>query len=177
MRAITSSMVLICLAACKSPSHAAAGITVIDAADTAAYSAAGPEAVAAVANCRAPKCRPDIFRGPGSDELTVGLDSGRGAEFQWHAMPTSPPPAGQGFQDSSWNAMLAHWESSTPAPLLIIDGVPRTYAYAREHVSLSSVWGMQQLSPAEAKKLSSDSGAAHDAIVITTKAHAPKAPR
>jgi hypothetical protein len=154
---------------------AAPGVTHIDATDTAAYADAGLDAVAAVANCRAPKCRPDIFSGPGPGELTVGLDSGTADEFQWHLAPDASPPGGQAFQDSSWHAMLAHWESSKPAPLLLVDGVPRTYAYAREHVSLASVSGMRQVSPAEAKTLSSDTAAAHGAIVIATKGHS--APR
>jgi hypothetical protein len=170
------------LTACQSSSKPAAratstrtpppGIRLIEVADTAAYSEAGPQALAAVASCRAPKCRPDIFAGPAQGELTVGLDSGSNNEFQWHLVAEAPP-GGQALQDSSWRAMLTHWESSKPSPMLLVDGVPRTYAYAREHVSMSSVWGMRQVSAAEAKTLSSDSNAVRGAIVITTKAQSP----
>jgi hypothetical protein len=69
--------------------------------------------------------------------------------------------------------MLTRWEASSPRQLLLIDGVPRTFAYAREHVSLSSVWGIQNASAKEAKALSSDPAGANGAIVIITKAHAP----
>jgi hypothetical protein len=148
-------------------------ITRINAEDTAAYAEAGPEAIAAIARCRAPACRPDIFRGPGAGELTVGLDSARGhprPEHQWHLMPDSVVPGGQAFQDSSWTAMLTKWEAATPQRLLLIDGTPRSFAYARAHVSLSSVWGIQELSAKEAKALSSEPAAANGAVAIATKA-------
>lgn len=159
--------------------QASGGITIIDARDTAAYAEAGPAAIAAVARCHPPACRPDIFRGPGTGELTVGLDSSDGSasrdERQWHLMPDLPPYGGQAFQDSGWAAMLTRWEAAKPRRLLLIDGVPRTYAYARGHVGLSSVWGIQEVSATEAKTLSSDPDAANGAIAITTKAHAPSA--
>jgi hypothetical protein len=68
-------------------------ITIIDPKDTAAYAEAGPAALAAMARCHQPACRPDIFRGPGAGELTVGLDSAAtpGSEYQWHIMPDSSP--------------------------------------------------------------------------------------
>jgi hypothetical protein len=146
--------------------------------DTAAYAEAGLEAIAAVARCRPPGCRPDIFRGPGPGELTVGLDSASSrprTEYQWHILAKALPPGGQAFQDSTWAAMLAQWEAVRPRRLLLIDGIPRTFAFAREHVSLSSVWGMQELSAKEAKARSSDPAAANGAVAITTKAHAPPA--
>ncbi len=149
------------------------GMMRIDASDTAAYASAGPDAVAAVARCRPPACRPDIFSGPGPGELTVGLDSGRPSEFQWHHEADAPAPGGQAFQDSSWLAMIARWDSSVPRRLLLIDGTPRTYAYARAHVSLSSVWRVQEVPAKDAKALSTDPAAANGAIVIVTKAHAP----
>lgn len=157
-------------------------ITVIDPKDTAAYSEMGREAMEAVARCRPPACRPDIFRGPGPGELTVGLDSSRGRpqlelhEFQWHKLPDTPPPGGQAFQDSAWAAVLTKLEREKPRRLLLVDGVPRSFAYARAHVSQSSVWGIQEVSAKEAKSLSKDPSAANGAIVITTKAHAPPAP-
>ena len=105
----------------------------------------------------------------------MGLDSGTSAEFQWHLMADTTTPAGEAQQDSAWITMLSTWESSTPARLLIIDGTPRSYAYAREHLRLSSVWGMREVSAKEAKALTSDSAAANGAVVIVTKAHAPAA--
>jgi hypothetical protein len=148
-------------------------ITLIDARDTAAYAEAGPEAVAAVARCRAPRCRPDIFRGPAPGELTVGLDSGKaGSEYQWNTVPDTAP-GGQVYQDSAWAGTLEQWATAKHPRLLLIDGVPRTYAYVRDHVRLSSVWGLKELSAAQAAALSSDPAAANGAIAITTKAHAP----
>lgn len=151
-----------------------ADITVIDPRDTAAYAEAGPAAVAAVARCQPPGCRPDIHRGPGAGELTVGLDSGTlGSEFQWRIVPETLW-GGQALQDSAWNAMLTRWEGAKPQRLLLVDGVPRTYAYARDHVSQSSVWSIQQLSAKQAAAISSAPAAANGAIAITTKAHAPR---
>ncbi len=157
--------------------------TIIDPKDTAAYSMIGREAMAAVARCHAPACRPDIFRGPLPGELTVGLDSSRGRiqaeyhEFQWHLLPdTEPPPGGQAYQDSAWAAMLTMLEKEKPRRLLLIDGVPRSYAYARARVTQSSVWGISEVSAKEAKKLSTDPAAANGAVVITTKANAPPPP-
>ena len=158
-------------------------ITIINPKDTAAYSEIGREAMDAVARCHLPACRPDIFRGPGRGELTVGLDSSRGRpeleihEFQWHILPdTTPPPGGQAYQDSAWAAILTKMEHEKPQRLLLIDGVPRSFAYARAHVSQSSIWGINEVSAKEAKTLSKDPAAANGAIVITTKAHAPRAP-
>jgi hypothetical protein len=155
------------------------GITIIDPRDTGAYAEVGPEAIAAVARCRPPACRPDIFRGPGAGELTVGLDSSGGGgprdDYQWHVMPNAPPPGGQAFQDSGWTAMLTNWEAAKPRRLLLIDGVSRTFAYAREHLPLSGVWGIQELSPSEARTLSSDPAAVNGALAITTKAYASRA--
>ncbi|HEY4129655.1 MAG TPA: hypothetical protein VGM50_03515 [Gemmatimonadaceae bacterium] len=161
----------------RSPGQAQAtvGITRIDAKDTAAYAEAGPEAIDAVARCRPPGCRPDIFRGPGPGELTIGLDSGPGQsqpEYQWHLAPDTVSPRGQAFQDSSWSTMLTKWEAATPQRLLIIDGTPRSFAYARAHVSLASISGIQELSAKEATAVSSEPAAANGAVVITTKAEA-----
>ncbi|HVX41961.1 MAG TPA: hypothetical protein VHB25_20535, partial [Gemmatimonadaceae bacterium] len=153
-------------------------ITPIDPKDTAAYAEAGPEAIAAVARCHPPACRPDIFRGPQPGELTVGLDSGAGkasGEFQWHVV-TESPPGGQTFQDSAWTAMLTRWEGERPRRLLLVDSIPRTFAYVREHVPFSSVSGMQELSASQARGLSTDPAAAHGAILITTKSHAVRSP-
>lgn len=153
---------------------AAGNITIIDPKDTAAYSEVGPAAVAAVARCQPPGCRPDIHRGPGAGELTVGLDSGKlGSEFQWHIVPETIR-GGQPLQDSIWAATLTRWEAAKPQRLLLIDGVPRTYAFARDHVSQSSIWGIKVLSADQAVALSSDSAAANGAIAITTRAHAPQ---
>ena len=151
------------------------GVTPIDPSDTAAYAAAGREAIAAVARCKPPRCRPDIFRGPAAGEITVGLDSGKASEFQWSIVP-EPIPGGQAFQDSVWISMLNRWSAAKPQRLLLVDGVPRTYVYARDHVPQASVWGMQELSATQARAVSSDPAAANGAIAITTKAHAPPAP-
>jgi hypothetical protein len=155
------------------PSARREGITLIDAKDTAAYEEAGAEAVAAVARCAPPACRPDIFRGPRPGELTVGLDSGQGtSEYQWHLLPDSQPPGGQAFQDSSWAAMVTQWEAARPQRLMLVDGVARTYGYVREHVPMSAVFSIKQVSPKEARALSSNAAAANGAFVITTKSHA-----
>lgn len=160
-------------------------IVLVDPRDTAAYAEAGPEAIAAVARCQLPACRPDIHRGPAPGELTVGLDSTPGrpradtsySEYQWHVVPHSLPPGGEAHQDSAWAATLTGWETARPRRLLLVDGTPRTFAYARDHVSLSSVSGIQEVSAKEARALSSEPDAANGAIVITTKAHAPAPPR
>jgi hypothetical protein len=149
------------------------GIVRIDPRDTAAYSSAGPQAVAAVAKCKPPACRPDIFRGPGNGELTVGLDSGRADEQQWHTPAETPPPGGSAYQDSSWRAILTKWERQKPQRLLLVDTVPRTYAYVRDHVSMASVWGLQILPPDKAEALSSNPAAANGAYLIITKGHVP----
>ena len=149
------------------------GVVRIDPHDTAAYASAGPEALAAVAKCKPPACRPDIFRGPHNGELTVGLDSGHGGEYQWHTPAETPPPGGSAYQDSSWHALLTKWERDKPQRLLLIDTVPRTYAYARDHVSMASVWGLQILPPDKAEALSSDPAAANGAYLIITKGHVP----
>ena len=105
------------------------------------------------------------------------MDSGKlGSEYQWHIVPESVPGA-QAVQDSGWVAMLARWEAAKPQRLLLIDNVPRTYAYARDSVSISSIWGIRDLSATQAATLSSDPAGANGAIAITTKAHAPRAAR
>jgi hypothetical protein len=68
--------------------------------------------------------------------------------------------------------MLTKWEAATPQRLLIIDGTPRSFAYARAHVSLASISGIQELSAKEATAVSSEPAAANGAVVITTKAEA-----
>ena len=62
-------------------------------------------------------------------------------------------------------------------PIVLVDGVHRTFAWARANVSQPQIWGFKQVSAAEAMKLSHDPGAANGALVITTKAHAPPPPR
>jgi hypothetical protein len=124
------------------PAAGSAAIIRIDPRDTAAYADAGPAAIAAVARCQPPNCRPDIFRGPGRGELTVGLDSANrpaGQEYQWHSLPDTLSPAGQATQDSAWRAMLARWEEAKPQRLVLVDGVPRSFAYVRAQVTIASV--------------------------------------
>jgi hypothetical protein len=154
-------------------------ITIIDPKDTAAYSVLGPDAVAAVARCKPPECQPHIISGPGRGELLVALDSASkpGEQMQWHQMPQDPPPGGQAFQDSSWIAFLSQWDTVSRPPIVLVDGVHRSFAWARANVSQPQIWGFQQVSPAEAMKLSHDPGAVNGAVVITTKAHAPPPPR
>ncbi|MGH7621737.1 MAG: hypothetical protein ACREMU_05305 [Gemmatimonadaceae bacterium] len=86
---------------------------------------------------------------------------------------TQSPPGGIARQDSLWRATLAKWEREKPQRLLLVDTVPRTYAYARDHVSMSSVWGMQILTPDRAQALSSNPAAANGAYLIITKGHVP----
>src|SRR6185437_6801636 len=150
----------------------------IDPRDTASYSYLGSEAVAAVAHCKLPACRPYIASGPGRGELLVALDSTAkpGEQMQWHKLPDEPPPGGQAFQDSAWIAYLSRWDTVSRPPIVVVDGVQRTFAWARANVSQPQIWGFKQVSPAEAKKLSRDPGAANGAVVITTKAHAPPSP-
>ena len=85
----------------------------------------------------------------------------------------TPPPGGDARQDSLWRATLAKWEREKPRRLLLIDTVPRTYAYARDHISMASIWGLQILTPDRAKALSSDPAAANGAYLIITKGHVP----
>lgn len=150
----------------------------IDPGDTAAYSSLGREVVAAVAHCKLPACRPYISSGPGRGELLVALDSTAkpGEQMQWHRMPEEPPPGGQAFQDSAWTAYLSQWDTASKPPIVLVDGVRRTFAWARANVGQPQVWGYHQVSPTEAMKLSQDPGAANGALVITTKAHAPPSP-
>ena len=91
-------------------------------------------------------------------------------------MPEEPPPGGQAFQDSAWIAYLSQWDTASKPPIVLVDTVHRTFAWARANVSQSHVWGFHQVSPAEAMKLSHDPGAANGALVITTKEHAPPQP-
>jgi len=85
----------------------------------------------------------------------------------------TPPPGGDARQDSLWRATLSKWEREKPRRLLLIDTVPRTYAYARDHISMASIWGLQILTPDRAKALSSDPAAANGAYLIITKGHVP----
>jgi hypothetical protein len=149
--------------------------TMIDPKDTAAYAILGPDAVAAVAHCLPPACRPYIASGPGRGELLVALDSAAkpGEQMQWHQLPEEAPPGGQAFQDSAWTAYLSQWDTVAQPPIVLVDGVSRTFAWARANVTQPQVWGFHQVSGAEAMKLSHEPGAANGAIVITTKAHAP----
>jgi hypothetical protein len=150
----------------------------IDPSDTAAYSSFGQAVVAAVARCKPPACHPYISSGPGRGELLVALDSAAkpGEQMQWHRMPDEPPPGGQAFQDSAWTAYLSQWDTASKPPIVLVDGVHRTFAWARANVRQPQVWGFQQVPPAEARKLSHDPGAANGALVITTKEHAPPQP-
>ncbi len=150
----------------------------IDPSDTAAYSSFGREVVAAVALCKPPACRPHISSGPGRGELLVALDSAAkpGEQMQWHRMPDEPPPGGQAFQDSAWIAYLSKWDTVSKPPIVLVDGVHRTFAWARANVRQPQIWGFKEVSPVEAMKLSHDPGAANGALVITTKEHAPPQP-
>lgn len=86
---------------------------------------------------------------------------------------TQSPPGGNARQDSLWRATLTKWEQEKPQKLLLIDTVPRTYTYARDHISMSAIWGLQILTPDRAKALSSDPAAANGAYLIITKGHVP----
>ncbi len=142
--------------------------------DTAAYSIFGADAVAAVAHCQAPACRAIVFRGPGRGALTVQLDSaGKSSPKEWMIQADeTEPPGGQTVQ-GSWIAFLSQWDTSSSPPLLLVDGVRRTFADARATVSEQSVSGFRRITAAEAMKLSSDPAAANGAVVITTKGHTP----
>lgn len=86
---------------------------------------------------------------------------------------TQSPPGGDARQDSLWRATLAKWEREKPQRLLLVDTVPRTYDYARDHIRMSSIWGLQILTPDRAKALSSNPAAANGAYLIITKGHVP----
>ncbi len=169
------------LAACRAPSRAAghtaaaAALTPVDPRDTAAYAAAGPEALAAVASCRPPACLPAIFRGPGPGELSVSVDSANGHATAWRVEVAFQSSNEQAVQDSVWHATLDRWAAEKPRRLLLVDGAPRSFAYVRDHVPLSAVWGMREVPAAAAESLSADPAAHNGAIVITTRAHAPPA--
>jgi hypothetical protein len=146
--------------------------------DTAAYSTLGADAVLAVARCHPPACRPVIWRGPGKGELTVALDSAAspGNQMQWRSPPEEPPPGGQAFQDSAWTAYLTQQEAAPKPRVVWVDGVRRSFAWAKANTTQRNVWGYQSISAAEAKNRLHDDNAPNGALVITTNAHAPPPP-
>ncbi|MGH7669806.1 MAG: hypothetical protein ACRENQ_09975 [Gemmatimonadaceae bacterium] len=154
------------------------GMAVIDPADTAAYSYVSPERKGAVAPCGPPACKAIIVSGAAAGELTIQLDSANGHHAYWEALPDPPLAPDQRRIDSvAWNSTLTKWESSPRPQLLLVDSVPRSYNYVRQHVRLEDVWGMQEVSAAAARRLSKDPAAASGAVVITTRAHAPPPPK
>ena len=154
------------------------GLTLIDPADTAAYAGALAESKAAVAACRWPTCKATIVSGPAIGEYTFQLDSANGRNAHWEEIPDPPEAPDQRRIDSVfWDSTLTKWEKSRRPPLLLVDSVPRSYAYVRQHIRMEDVWGMNEVTAAEAVRLSKDPGAARGAVVITTKAHAPPPPK
>ena len=138
-------------------------------ADTAAYLTLGPAAVAEIARCRPPACRPYILRGPAAGELSAGLDSASApsTEPMWHASPNAP------VQDLSHSPLTqSDWDMLSRKPLVLVDGVRTEFATMLALGQASRIAGYRTLSPAEAMKISHDPAAANGAIVATTTAHA-----